>query len=142
MWQLRLCASAVENSAAVVKHQSRLKLPQKFNRLSRVPPMTRLRIILALATAAFADGLQFFLGPLGWPGADQAIDVAAMGLTSWVIGFHWLLLPTFALEFVPLLDALPTWTACVIAVIALRKREQNAPPSGPGPGQPSGWTPA
>ena len=124
-------ASAVENSAAMVKHQRQLKLPQKFNRLSRVPPMTRLRIVLALAVAVVADGLQLLLGPLGWPGADQVIDVMAMGLTGWVIGFHWLLLPTFVMEFVPLLDELPTWTACVIAVIALRKREQKMPPAGP-----------
>ncbi len=113
----------------------------KFNQLSRVPPMTRLRAILAVAMAMIADGLQFLLGPLGWPGVDQAIDVVAMGLTSWVIGFHWLLLPTFVTEFIPLLDELPTWTACVVAVIALRRREQKSPPAGPGPGQPSGWTP-
>jgi hypothetical protein len=31
-------------------------------------------------------------------------------------------------EFVPLLDELPTWTACVVAVIALRKREQRSSP--------------
>ena len=47
-----------------------------------------------------------------------------------MIGFHWLLLPTFVLELVPVLEDLPTWTACVIAVIALRKREQKTPPAG------------
>ena len=102
--------------------------------------MTRLRVVLALAIAVSVDGLQFLLGPLGWPGADQIIDVMAMGLTSWVIGFHWLLLPTFVTEFIPLLDELPTWTACVVAVIALRRREPKAPPTGPGPAQPSSWT--
>ena len=105
-----------------------MKLPGKFNRLSRVPQLTRLRIALALAIAVVADGLQFLLGPLGWPGADQAIDVVAMGLTSWALGFHWLLLPTFAIELVPLLEDLPTWTGCVIAVIALRHRQRTAPP--------------
>ena len=113
----------------MVDHQSRLKLPQKFSRRSRVPSLTRLRVALALAVAVVADGLQLLLGPLGWPGGDEVIDVVVMGLTSWVIGFHWLLLPTFALEFVPLLDELPTWTACVIAVVALRKREQKALPA-------------
>jgi hypothetical protein len=39
-------------------------------------------------------------------------------------------------ELVPVLDDLPTWTACTAAVIALRKREQNnnpppAPPDKP-----------
>ena len=124
----------------MVEYAGRLKLPVTFNRLSRVPAMTRLRVALALAIAVVADGLQFVLGPVGWPGADQIVDVMAMALTSWVIGFHWLLLPTFAIEFIPLLDELPTWTACVIAVIALRKREQKVPPAAPPP-QPSGWTP-
>ena len=109
-----------------------MKPLEKLNRLSRVPGLTRLRIVVALAVAVVADGLQFLLGPFGWPFADQVIDVVAMALTSWVLGFHWLLLPTFVTEFIPLLDELPTWTACVIAVIALRKREQRAlPPERP-----------
>ena len=102
--------------------------PRKLNRLFRNPPLTRTRIVLALTVAVFADGLQFLLGPFGWVFGDQAIDCIAMVLTSWAIGFHWLLLPTFVLELIPLLDDLPTWTACTIAVIALRKREPRAAP--------------
>ena len=102
-----------------------MKLPEKLNRLFRVPQLTRPRIVLALAVAVVADGLQLLFGPFGWTFGDQSIDMVAMVLTSWVIGFHWLLLPTFVLEFIPVLDELPTWTACVIAVIALRKREQR-----------------
>jgi TM2 domain-containing membrane protein YozV len=95
----------------------------------RVPKLTRMRIILALAVAVFADGLQFCLGFIGWAFIDQAIDCVAMILVSWVIGFHILLLPTFVVELVPVLEDLPTWTACTIAVVALRKREQrNIPP--------------
>jgi hypothetical protein len=92
----------------------------------RAPKLTRTRIILALAAALLADSLQLLLGPAGWAFVDQAIDVAAMLLTAWAIGFHLLLLPTFLAEFVPGVDLLPTWTACVLAVIALRKRDQNA----------------
>jgi hypothetical protein len=104
--------------------------PEKRKSLFRKPPLTRWRIVIALVFAVGADGLQFLLGPLGWVFGDQAIDCVAMVLTSWAIGFHWLLLPTFVVEFIPLLDDLPTWTACTIAVIALRKREQqNIPPS-------------
>ncbi len=90
-------------------------------------------MILALAIAVAADGLQLLLGPLGWALVDQAIDLVAMILVSRVIGFHILLLPTFIVELVPVLDDLPTWTACVAAVIALRRREQRAapPPSPP-----------
>jgi hypothetical protein len=87
--------------------------------------MTWRRIVLALFIAVTADGLQLITGALGWAGPDQAIDVVVMLLTIWVLGFHWLLLPTFALELIPGLDDLPTWTACVIAVIALRKRAQR-----------------
>jgi len=103
------------------------KLPRRF--LFGVPRLTRGRIVVALAGAVVADGLQFLLGPFGWTFGDQMIDVVAMVLTGWAIGFHWLLLPTFAIELVPVLDEVPTWTACVIAVIALRKREQRALPS-------------
>jgi hypothetical protein len=102
-----------------------MKLPEALTCTFRTPQLTRSRAVIALTIAVIADGLQFFLGPFAWVFVDQAIDVMAMGLTSWVIGFHWLLLPTFALELVPVLDALPTWTACIVAVIAIRKREQR-----------------
>jgi hypothetical protein len=106
-----------------------MKLPESLNRIVRAPKLTRVRMIAALAVAVFADGLQLCLGPLGWAFGDQAIDFVAMIAISWLIGFHILLLPTFVVELIPVLDDLPTWTACTAAVIALRKREQrNAPP--------------
>jgi len=77
--------------------------------------------------ALAADALQLAMLPLGPIGLlpDEAIDVVAMALTCWLLGFHVLLLPTFALELVPVLGMLPTWTGCVAAVVALRKREQR-----------------
>jgi hypothetical protein len=103
-----------------------MKPPDKLSRIFRAPKLTRTRIVLALAVAVAADGLQFFSGPLGWAFLDQAIDFMAMLLTAWAIGFHLLLLPTFVAELIPVVDMLPTWTACVVAVIVLRKREQRA----------------
>jgi hypothetical protein len=100
--------------------------PADLTRISRAPVLTRRRIILALAIALVADGLQLVTGPLGWVFGDQIIDVIAMALTMWALGFHWLLLPTFVAELIPIVDMLPTWTACVIAVIALRKRAERA----------------
>ena len=105
-----------------------MKLPDRLNRMFRAPKLTRTRIILALAVAVFADGLQLLLGALGWVFVDQTIDCVAMALTSWAIGFHWLLLPAFVTELIPVLDELPTWTACTIAVIAFRRREQRQSP--------------
>jgi hypothetical protein len=90
------------------------------------PPLTRTRVVLAVAAAVVADGLQILLGPLGWPFADEAIDVVAMMATSSLIGAHVLLLPTFILEAVPVVGMLPTWTGCVIAVVAIRRRTRRA----------------
>ena len=84
---------------------------------------------MALAVAVAADGLQLLLGPLGWTFGDQLIDVIAMLLVGWLIGFHWLLLPSFVLELIPVADEFPTWTACVFAVVALRRHGERTTPT-------------
>src|SRR6266480_1111870 len=84
--------------------------------------LMRNRVRLAYVVAVTADALQLLLGPLGWAFAD----VAAMILTWGLLGFHPLLLPTFALELLPVTDLLPTWTGCVALVVALR-RKQHVP---------------
>ena len=122
--------------APVLCLSGRVKLPEKLNSLLRPQPLTRTRILLALAVAIAADGLQLFLGPLGWLFVDEVIDAVAMILTLWLLGFHVLLLPTFVAELIPAVDMLPTWTACVAAVIALRKHDQNSPPPPPAPPTP------
>src|SRR5437660_9482127 len=98
----------------------------------QVPVLTRNRVRLAYTVAITADALQFLLLPLSWTFVEQVIDVIAMILTWRLIGFHPLLLTTFALELIPLVDMLPTWTACVALVVSLRKKQQ-APPSPPPP---------
>src|SRR5690242_19973689 len=45
--------------------------------LGRTPVLTRDRVPMAFAVAVAADALQLLLGPLGWAGADEIIDVAA-----------------------------------------------------------------
>jgi hypothetical protein len=100
----------------------------------QTPPLTPNRVRLAYAIAATTDLLQLLLGPLGWAGADEVLDVVAMILTWSVIGFHPLLLPTFVVELLPVTDLLPTWTGCVALVIALRRRQQIGPqPPSSGP---------
>jgi len=90
--------------------------------------MTRDRVRLAYTIAVATDAAQFLLGPLGWAGADELLDVIAMTLLWRVLGFHPLLLPTFVIEFLPVADMLPTWTGCVALVVALRRRQQVASP--------------
>lgn len=98
----------------------------KLNGRFWAPKLTRARIVLAVVVALVADALQ--LPTQAVPLAPEIIDVVAMLLTVGLLGFHLLLLPTFLVEFIPLVDMLPTWTGCVIAVIALRKREQSGNP--------------
>lgn len=88
----------------------------------------RSRVRAAYGVAIATDILQLALGPLGWTGADEILDVIAAGAISWLIGFHPLLLPTFVLELFPVADMLPTWTGCVALVMLLRKRQM---PPGP-----------
>ena len=105
-----------------------------FSRLRDRPALTISRVRRAYAIAIATDLLQIALGPFGWAFVDEALDVVAMLALSRTIGFHLVLLPTFALEFLPLTDMLPTWTASVALVVALRRREQVADPSAPSPG--------
>ncbi len=95
-------------------------------------PLTRQRRWTALLIAVVADALQLILGPFGWVLFDEAVDVAAMSLLTLLIGFHPLFLPTFLVEFFPVIDMLPTWTGCVAVVMATRRKQsgtKTAPPS-------------
>src|SRR5216117_2579634 len=103
-------------------------------RIFQSPVLNRERVRLAYAVAVTTDVLQLLLGPLGWAFADELLDVTAMILTWRLIGFHPLLLPTFALEFLPVADMLPTWTGCVAIVVAIRKRQQARVPTPLPPG--------
>jgi hypothetical protein len=104
-----------------------------FSRLFERPPLTRARVQSAYVVAVATDLLQLILGPFGWAFADEALDVAAMVLISRALGFHAALLPTFALEFLPFTDMLPTWTGCVAIVVTLRRRQELAMTPAPGP---------
>lgn len=97
-----------------------------LDNLLRPEKLTHGRMAVALMAAIVADGLQWLMQ--AFPLAAQLIDVAAMVVVTVAIGFHVLFLPSFVLELVPVLNAFPTWTGCVIAVIALRRREASLPP--------------
>ena len=96
----------------------------KLNTLFAPRELSRARVVTAVTVAVMADLLQIVLLPVAWTFAQEVIDVVAMAVTMALLGFHLLLLPTFAVEFIPVVDMLPTWTGCVVTVIALRKRGQ------------------
>ena len=106
--------------------------------LLRIPVLSRTRIWLALGIALGTDALQIALGPWGWVLFDEVADVIAMSLITVLVGFHPLLLPTFLIEFFPGVDMLPTWTACTVAVVALRRKQQRPDPAPPPVAPPPG----
>lgn len=108
-------------------------MPVSWFQIWAPPKLTRKRVWFAFAVAAVTDGIQLALGPFGWVVADQVLDVIAMVLVSWAIGFHTLLLPTFVLELLPLADLLPTWTGCTAAVVIMRNRAASSVPAAPPP---------
>lgn len=93
------------------------------------PKVSSRRIVVAFVLAGLADAAQLFLGPAGWVGLVQVIDVVMMVVATLLLGFHPLFLPTFVVEFVPIIDMLPTWTGCVACVVALRRRQPFSPPA-------------
>jgi len=110
-----------------------MKLLDNITRRFPAPRLTATRVTLALAVALAADAVQVLLLPLGPVGfvTDEVIDVIAMVITCWLLGFHVLLLPTFVIEFIPGVGVLPTWSACVIAVVAMRRAAQKSQPAPP-----------
>jgi hypothetical protein len=106
-----------------------------FPKLFQPPVLTPARVRFAYGIAVATDVLQFALGPVGWAGADEILDLVATVAMWRTLGFHPLLLPTFALEFLPVTDVLPTWTGCVALVVALRKRQRTIPEEPAEPGQ-------
>lgn len=93
--------------------------------------VTASRARLALALAVVVDAIQLPLqgasltgiGTLPAEAIDLVIDAATALIISRLIGFHWTLLPTLALELIPFVDLAPTWFVCVSYVISRRKKE-------------------
>jgi len=100
------------------------------------PRLTQTRIILAFVIAGIADLVQFPItaatttGLFSIPGelADFLVDCIVMVVTTRLVGFHWVLLPSFVLELIPGPDLLPTWTGSVAYVVWRRKKERAQPP--------------
>jgi hypothetical protein len=87
----------------------------------------QLPLMLALvASAASVVGLGAAV-PI--EAVDVVVDVITACVTSWLLGFHWVLLPTTLLEAVPGLAAAPTWTGCVLFVIWRRRQDAKGPRS-------------
>jgi hypothetical protein len=97
------------------------------------PELTKPRIIAAFTIAIIVDLIQMPLTFFEFTGlglglgeiADGVLDTLTAGATIPLLGFHWALLPSFMVEAVPGLDALPTWTGCVAFVVWQRKKKES-----------------
>ena len=98
-----------------------------------IRPMTRGRVVAARTIAVMADFLQIVVFPVfsegGLSPVDAGLDVAVAGFMTWLIGWHWAFLPSFAAELVPFVDLVPTWTVAVL--IATRPARRSPQPPAP-----------
>jgi hypothetical protein len=109
------------------------------------------RIAAAFLVAAASDAIQLPLNAVALTGFlavpselfDLLVDAATCVAVSLLLGgFHWILAPTFLIEAVPVLDALPTWTASVGALVWIRKKSAARASSGSPSGAALVLTPA
>ncbi|MEI6234814.1 MAG: hypothetical protein WCT04_17305 [Planctomycetota bacterium] len=92
------------------------------------------RLIIAGIVAVVADVVQWLLIPafsqLGFMSpANDILDFAVAGFMYWLLGFHWVLLPTLLGELVPIANMMPFWSGAVFFVAI---GNSGAPVGGPG----------
>lgn len=75
------------------------------------------RLRTAMVLAGLADILQMVVFPLFIEGAaspaDDVIDLAMAGVLTWLLGWHWEFLPSFAGKLIPGIDLVPLWSLAV-----------------------------
>ncbi len=105
--------------------------PQKAEPMEsgvRITPGGRMKTALLLAV--LADVVQVILLPLFLAGADSPpddlLDLGMAGVLSWLLGWHWEFLPSFAGKLIPGVDLAPLWTLAVANVY----RKSRPRPSG------------
>ena len=93
--------------------------PTDLNRESvKISAGPRLRIAMILAIVA--DVLQIAVFPWVIEGAespvDDILDLSVGGLLTFLLGWHWEFLPSFAAKLIPGVDLVPLWTLAVANV--------------------------
>ena len=85
---------------------------------------------LALMIAMAADALQIAVFPFFWHGVGSPLEIALdvlVGLAMIrLLGWHWVFLPSFVGEMLPLVDELPCWTLAVLFVRREHKKAESA----------------
>lgn len=100
------------------------------------------RLKAALLLAIVADVAQIAVLPLFIEGfaspADDLLDLCIAGVLTFLLGWHWEFLPSFAAKLIPGVDLVPLWTLAVANVYRKTKprvvemeenRKEQGPPS-------------
>lgn len=98
------------------------------------------RLRIAMIVAVVADVLQIAAFPFVLEGAasppDDILDLCVGGLLTWLLGFHWEFLPSFAAKLIPGVEFVPLWTLAVANVyrksraqVSVSGAAQNQPPA-------------
>lgn len=101
------------------------------------------RLKAALGLAIVADIVQMVVLPLVIEGAaspaDDLLDLCVGGALTFLLGWHWEFLPSFAGKLLPGVDLVPLWTLAVAnvyrkskALPAVHQGVENARPVGKG----------
>jgi hypothetical protein len=102
------------------------------------------RLRIAMIVAIVADIFQIAISPWVFEGAasppDDILDVCVGGLLTYLLGWHWEFLPSFAAKLIPGVDLVPLWTLAVANVyrksraqVSVSGAAQNQPPAGSTP---------
>ena len=93
------------------------------------------RVRAARALAMLADLAQIAVFPAFSEGvfspANDALDVVVAAALSALLGWHWVFLPSFLSELIPMWDLVPTWTAAVWYVTTGTSPPEALPPAQP-----------
>ncbi len=94
--------------------------------------VSSLRMKAAWVVAVGTDALQMFFFPATVEGVFSpvtvALDFVAMVLLSWLLGWHWVFLPSIVFELIPGVELAPTWT--IAMAIASRGLNTQVPAPG------------
>jgi hypothetical protein len=95
----------------------------------RISPGPRMKAALGLAIVA--DIVQLVLFPIFLEGAespaDDILDACMAGILSWLLGWHWEFLPSFAGKLIPFVDFVPLWTLAVANVYRKSRPRKTDP---------------
>lgn len=96
------------------------------------------RLKAALLVAIVADVAQLAVLPLFVEGyaspADDLLDLCIGGVLTFLLGWHWEFLPSFAAKLIPGVDMVPLWTLAVANVYRKTRPRSVAPEDARGRG--------